>query len=144
MRVAYLTTDEVNEALALDMAHTCGVAFEPLVPKQGLPDARYDAVLIDWDHWPPEGRAAFLAELCDALPPWRVVIHGYYLEDGPAETLRARGVVVHRQLQPEVIRLLREAITAASSPDASADGRDRLDARDHPERPPVPFAGIGS
>ena len=65
MRIAYLTTDEVNEALALEMALACDVALEPLVPKQGPPDAGYDAVLIDWDHWPPEQRAELLARLHD-------------------------------------------------------------------------------
>jgi hypothetical protein len=125
MRFAYLTTDEVNEALAMEMAQACGVALETLVPKEGPPDARYEAVLIDWDHWPPERRAEFLAGLCDGPPPWRVAVHGYSLEDGIAETLRARGVVMHRRLRPEVIRLLREATAAAGASDASANGRDR-------------------
>jgi hypothetical protein len=54
MPLAYLTTDEVNEALAPELADTCGVALEPLVPEHVPPDAGYRALLIDWDLWPPE------------------------------------------------------------------------------------------
>ena len=143
MRFAYLTTDEVNEALALEMALACDVALEPLVPKQGPPDAGYDAVLIDWDHWLPDQRAELLARLHDERLPWRVAVHGYSLQDGLAEALRARGVVVHRHLQPEVLRLLQEATELVRATDPSADGRDRRDAGDHSGRPPVPLAGIG-
>jgi hypothetical protein len=112
MRFAYLTTDEVNEALALEIAHACGLALEPLVPKQGPPDAAYDAVLIDWDHWPSEQQAEFLARLRGGLLPWPVGIHSYCLDDGAAETLRTGGAIIHRRLQPGVIRLLQKAAAA--------------------------------
>jgi hypothetical protein len=127
MRFAYLTTDVVNEALALEMAQACGVALEPLRPTQGLPDARYDAVLIDWDFWPPEARAEFLAGLCDGLPPWRVGVHGYSLEDGLVKALLARGVVVSRCLRPNVIGQLREALAPAGASDASARGGNHFE-----------------
>jgi len=143
MRLAYLTTDEVNEALAQRMADDCGVALEPRVPKQGPPDAGYDAVLIDWDHWPLDQRAELLARLCDGLPPWRVAVHGYTLEDGLAAALRAGGVVVHRHLLPEMIRLLQDALVPAGASAALAGGRNRRDAGDHSGCPPAPLAGIG-
>jgi hypothetical protein len=132
-----LTTDEVNEALAMEMTHACGVALEHLAPKEGPPDASYDAVLIDWDHWPSEHREKFLAGLHHGLLPWRVAVHGYSLEDGIAEALRARGAVVHRRLGPEVIRTLQEVTAPGGGPDASADGRVRQEAGDRSGCPPV-------
>jgi hypothetical protein len=144
MRVAYLTTDEVNEALALEMAQACGVALEPLRPTQEPRDAAYDAVLIDWDFWPPEQRAEFFAALCDRPLPWRVAVHGYSLEDGLAEALHARGVDVHRRLRPEVIRLLQEATVPAGTTAGSGHERDRREASDRSGRPAVPLAGTRS
>src|SRR5947209_7133634 len=47
MRFAYLTTDEVNEALARDLALACGATLEPLGPRDGLPGPGYDVVLLD-------------------------------------------------------------------------------------------------
>jgi hypothetical protein len=106
MRIAYLTTDEVNEALALEMAQACGVALCPLAPRDGPPDAGYDAVLCDWDFWPPERREELLAE--QAGPPSRpLAVHGYNMDEAEEKSLRSRGVAVHRGLRPEMFRLLR-------------------------------------
>ena len=73
MRCAYLTTDEVNNALALEWAATCGIVLFPLTPKEGLPGREYDAVLCDWDFWPVELRREMLADLRTGPPPcaWR-------------------------------------------------------------------------
>jgi hypothetical protein len=133
MRVAYLTTDEVNEALALEMAQAFGMVLEPVRPMQESPDAQYDAVLIDWDFWPPEQRAEFLTRLCDGQVPWRVAVHGYCLEDGVAENLRARGVAVHRRLRPKVIRLLADAAAPAGTDNTSAKGGNHHEGCAKPE-----------
>jgi hypothetical protein len=37
MRCAYLSTDEVNNALARKWAAACGIKLFPLAPKDGLP-----------------------------------------------------------------------------------------------------------
>jgi hypothetical protein len=127
MRLAYLTTDEVNEALTQTMAHARGVALEPRAPKQRPPGSHYDAVLVDWDHWPPEHRAEFLAGLRDGLPARPVAVHGYGLEDGLRADLRARGVVVRRRLGLGLIRLLQQAAAPVGATNASADARPLSD-----------------
>jgi hypothetical protein len=109
MRVAYLTTDEVNQALALEMALECGVTLFPLVPKDGPPDAGYDAVLCDWDYWPAERRQEFLEGPGGGRPARRVAVHSHNLTDGQLEALRGRGVAVYASLRPEVFHRLRLA-----------------------------------
>jgi hypothetical protein len=117
MRFAYLTTDEVNGALALETARDCGVALYPLAPKEGPPDASYDAVLCDWDFWPAELRQELLAG--QGGPPYRpLAVHGYNLDEAQAEALRMLGVAVHAGLQPEVFLQLRQA-AAPAQPAAS-------------------------
>jgi hypothetical protein len=116
MRIAYLTTDEVNEALAREMARDCGIDLYPLAPKDGPPDTGYDAVLCDWDFWPAELRQELLAE--HVGPPDRpLAVHSYNLDETQAESLRSRGVAVHAVLRPEVFLQLRQA--AETSPAAS-------------------------
>jgi hypothetical protein len=110
----------VNEALALEAARDCGIALFPLAPKEGPPDAGYDAVLCDWDFWPAELRQDLLAER-DGPPHRPLAVHGYNLDEAQAEALRSRGVVVHAGLQPEVFLQLRQA--AASAQPAAAPPR---------------------
>src|SRR5262249_54152930 len=81
MRVAYLTTDEVNEEQARQMAQECGLTLCPLAPKDDPPDGAYDAVLYDWDSWPAEGRREALAAMLAGPLPHAVALHGYHLED---------------------------------------------------------------
>jgi hypothetical protein len=52
MRIAYLSTDEVNVHLAEAMAAGCGLTLCPLAPKDPPPDEEFDALLYDWDSWP--------------------------------------------------------------------------------------------
>jgi hypothetical protein len=122
MRCAYLTIDEVNEALAVEMAGACGVLLDLLTPKEAPPHAEHDAVLIDWDHWPAERREGLLAGLRGGPLPRPVAVHSYNLVDGQAEALRAQGVTVHRSLQPEVFQSLREAARPADGRSERAGG----------------------
>jgi hypothetical protein len=137
MRCAYLTTDEVNEALALEMAHACGVALDPVAPKDAPPDEGYDAVVIDWDHWPGQRLEEFLVGLRNGLPACRVAVHGYHLEDGPAEVLRTHGVAVQRCLQPEVFRSLQEATAPVKAAEFLNDGRPARRMGNNTERLPA-------
>jgi hypothetical protein len=121
MRVAYLTTDEVNEQLAQQMAVACGVTLCPLAPKDAPPDGECDAVLYDWDYLPIEWQREVMAELLSSPLPHPVALHGYNLEDGQVEVLRRNAVVVYRRLQPRVFRSLRLEVIAVRA--ANALGR---------------------
>jgi hypothetical protein len=130
MRFAYLTTDEVNQALAPEMALGCGVRLDTLFPKDGPPDGRYDAVVYDWDSWPAELRREFLKRL-DKGPLYRpVAVHGYHLPEDQAEALRSRRVALYRSLQPEVFQLLRSAALSVSTADGWVPGGDGQEAGD--------------
>jgi hypothetical protein len=110
MRVAYLTTDEVNRELALEMADKCGLTLCPLEPRNGPPTKEYDAILYDWDSWPAEQRQETLAALLAGPLPHAVALHGYGLEDDQVETLRRHTIAVYRRLQPRAFRFLRRAV----------------------------------
>jgi hypothetical protein len=117
MLVAYLSSDEVNQALAAEMALECGLSAQLVAPKDTL-EGEYDALLCDWDSWPAEGRRQLLAGLDGHAPCRRVAVHGYGLTEEQAETLLGRGVAVHRRLGPEVFRLLRQAARLSRPPAA--------------------------
>jgi hypothetical protein len=116
MRLAYLSTDEVNLALAPEMAFACGVTTHPVWPKDAPPDGEYDALLCDWDSWPAEGRQQLLAGLGGSPPHRPVAVHGYGLTEEQTEALRDRGVAVHSTLHLEVFRLLRQAACPSRLP----------------------------
>jgi hypothetical protein len=97
MRIAYLTTDEVNLHLAEGMAAACGLTLYPLWPRESPPDGGFDAVLYDWDCLPQPERQKLLAELLAGPRPRAVALHGYNLEDGQAEALRRHSVAVYRR-----------------------------------------------
>jgi hypothetical protein len=127
MRVAYLTTDEVNERLAQEFAIGCGVALCPLAPKEEPPDGEYDAVLYDLDSLPVERQREVMAALLAGPLPRAVAVHGYNMEDDQVEALRRRTVAVYRILQPRVFRFLRLAVISVRA--ARALGRKGDDGR---------------
>src|SRR5262249_45660612 len=97
MRIAYLTTDEVNENQALELARRHGINLCPLTPKDGPPDGSFAAVLCDWDSWP--AREATLDALLAGPATRPVALHGYNVGPDQAKALRRRGVAVHRHLK---------------------------------------------
>jgi hypothetical protein len=123
MRIAYLTTDEVNESLAQEMALECGVTLCPLAPKDGPPDNCYDAVLCDWDYWPAEFRNAFLTGLPADLLARPVAVYSYNLMDDQAADLVSQGVSVHGSLQTEVFHSLCEAVIRMRATRAAVNER---------------------
>jgi hypothetical protein len=123
MRFAYLTTDEVNQALALELAADQGVIVHPLAPKDGPPDRGYDAILCDWDSWPQDGRAHLLSMAKRGSFSGRFAVHGYNFTSEEARTFLSNDVMVHRILKAEVLRLLTESLQLAEPQPALAGER---------------------
>jgi len=109
MRLAYLTTDEVNQDLAIHIAADCGTALALFSPRDPPPDGRFDAVLYDWDFWPLHLRREVLEELLTARPPGLVALHGYHIDERHVEALRQNGVAVFHRLERETFQGLEEA-----------------------------------
>jgi hypothetical protein len=102
MFIAYLTTDETNQAVAVQLAAESGVTLHAVAPKNVVPLECFDAVLYDIDYLPDALRATILAELQagPSLPPRAV--HSFNLEEDQEAALRRNGVVVLRRLQREM------------------------------------------
>lgn len=116
MRVAYVTTDEVNERLAMQMAANCGTTLDAFSPKDPPPDGEYAAVLYDLDYLPPAPGRNVLGELL-AQPPGRpVAVHSYRLGQRQAAALRRHGCAVYPRLEMSVFRQLRTAVERAAVP----------------------------
>jgi hypothetical protein len=113
MRIAYLTTDEVNKDLALRLAAQWEVMVCPLEPRDPPPDGGFDAVLYDWDHWPADRRPKALT---DTLPgPFgpRLALHGYSLEQEQERSLRRSGVLLFDRLDSRTFLELQRAVNHA-------------------------------
>jgi hypothetical protein len=124
MRVAYLSTDEVNQALAAEMALAWGATIHPRWPRDGPPDGEYDALLYDWDSWPAAGRRQLLAGLAGGPRHRPVAVLGYNLTEDEAEALGAHSVAVHRSLHADVFRHLRQAALSVLPTGALAGGEE--------------------
>jgi hypothetical protein len=110
MRITYVSTDEVNQALVARMAAECGAVVDTVLPQNSTPDGRFDAVLYNLDDVPRDRRSALLEELCRAKPGRPTAVHGYDLTDKQARALNRGGVATARRVHPGLIRSL---LTAA-------------------------------
>ena len=63
MRFAYLSLDEVNQALAARLAAAAGVGLDVRTFRDAPPGGRFDAVLYDLDSLPADYRGRLLADL---------------------------------------------------------------------------------
>jgi hypothetical protein len=117
MRVAYLTTDEVNEQVAYALAGASGatVLLYPLGPRDAVPADNFDAVVFDWDGLPGPCRREVLGRLLSSEGPRAVAIHGYSLGERQTRALRRRGVGVYRRLDPALLGGLGEAFRPRSA-----------------------------
>lgn len=106
MLIAYVTTDEVNEQLALQLAEESGQTVCSLSPSDPPPDEDFDAAVYDWDYLPVQRQQTIWAQLLGGHTFGPVAVHGYSLEDDSVETLRKHSVAVYRRLQPELFRRL--------------------------------------
>jgi hypothetical protein len=122
MLLAYLSTDEVNLALAAELAHLYGFTLCPVEPRDPLPGEEFDALLYDWDFWPDDRRRGAQADLLAGPACRPVALHGYNLCDGQAESLRRNGVVICTSLAPALFHHLRQAVLAARVAAARGEG----------------------
>ena len=107
MRVSYLTTDEVNRDLALQLAEACGVTLQPLTPRDLPQDGPGDAVLYDLDFLPAAHRQEVLAALAAGAMSCPAGVHSYSLDGAVAAALRKQTVVVSARLDRRLIQNLR-------------------------------------
>jgi hypothetical protein len=122
MRLAYATADEVNRALATQMAAECGAVVCHVRPGDAPPEGLFDAVLYNLDDVPSDQHAAFLDGFCHDPPVRPTAVHGYGLADEQADTLRRHGVAAAQRLNLRLFRSLCKAVrkTRASVLDADA------------------------
>lgn len=110
MRIALLSLDEVNTSLAGRLAAIRRDGLEVYWPKDGLPGAEFEAVLIDLDHWPTP-----IGQVINALGPRRYLAVFSYALRGRRRirALRRKGLAVFRRLGPGVFRSSGQADSGA-------------------------------
>jgi len=104
--LAYFTTDEVNEYIAVRMAAKYDVILVPFDPRDAPPDAEYDAVLYDFDFLPGERRRKILSDLLSAPAEQPVALHSFNVDDRLRRDLQSKGVNVFQRLRPDCLRRL--------------------------------------
>ena len=110
MRIAHITTDEVNQALAVRAARALGALVTPLATEDNLTDERFDAVLLDLDRVSPERRQALLDEVRSEATAMPMAVYGYCLSDEQAGKLRFHGVAVAQRLHAALVQALAKAV----------------------------------
>ena len=110
MLIAYLTTDEVNQAVAAQMAEECEAAHYPLWQRDRPPEGRFDAVLYDLDYLSPPQRQEVLRGLLGSPPPYPVAVHSYHLDEDEVRGLLQNRVAVGRRLDLGLFTALRQAV----------------------------------
>jgi len=120
MRIAHITTDEVNQALAVQAAGPLGAIVTPLGPEAISTHVLFDAVLYDLDRVPPDRRQALVDEIRSETTALPMAVYGYCLSEEQAGKLRFHGVAVAQRLHSALIRTLANAVRrylAAVPPD---------------------------
>ncbi|HEV3262018.1 MAG TPA: hypothetical protein VG013_34525 [Gemmataceae bacterium] len=141
MRIAYLTTDEVNMDLAGNLAAACDITVDLWSPRDAEPDGQFDALLYDLDYLPTAHRRAVLVRLLSGPVSHPVVVHSYSLEPDQEAALRARGVAVYRRLGRKLFRILRLAIGPGRVRSEPAPVRAKGPARTRAGRQGLPADG---
>ena len=110
MRIAHVTTDEVNQDLAFRVARSLGAVMIPLGPEATPDHVLFDAVLCDLDHVPPDRRQALLEAIRSETTALPTAVYGYCLSEDQASKLRFHGVAVARRFHTGLIRTLAKAV----------------------------------
>lgn len=116
MRVAYLTTDDVNPALARRWARPLPVRV--VAPRPCAPAPSAVALVIDFDRLPDELRRKWVNAVLLRTEGRPVFVHGHTLPEAVADALHARGarVAVGRLRRPHLLRWLRRVVRLAGVP----------------------------
>ena len=104
--LAYLTTDEVNEATVARMALAYGAIVVPFYPKDAPRSAQFDAVLYDFDCLPTERGRKLLVDLLSAPAEKPVGLHSFNVDEEVARDLERKGINVFRRLKSDCLRRL--------------------------------------
>ena len=126
MRIAYMTTDEVNRASAAQMAGEFGAFICALAPKDSPPDNQFLAVLYDLDDIERQQRAELVAQIVSRASTRPTAVHGYDITDEQAATLRRHGVAVSKRLHAGLIRSLCKAAQPSRATVPADDDRTEL------------------
>jgi hypothetical protein len=106
MRIAHITTDEVNQAIALHVAERLGATVTVLGLDDRAKFVLFDAVLYDLDRIAPDHRRRILDELRSETTALPVAVYGYCLSEEQAGRLRFQGVAVAQRLHAALVRTL--------------------------------------
>jgi hypothetical protein len=106
MRIAYINSDEVNQAVAARMAGELGVVVCDMHPEGPPQDGMYDAVLYNLDDVMRHRGVDVLAEVLRGPSTCPKAVHGYCLTEDQAASLRLHGVAVAQRLQFDLFRTL--------------------------------------
>jgi hypothetical protein len=109
MRIAYVTTDEVNLVLAVKLAGRWGATVSLVRPGDLAATAHYDAVIHDLDVVPRQQRNTLLEELGDGTPDRPTAVHGYGITDEQAKLLGRNSIAVAPRLRSGLLRSLCQA-----------------------------------
>jgi hypothetical protein len=114
MRIAYLSTDEVNRDLAAQWAGERNITLDVLDSEPIRADVPFDAILCDLDYLPAERREEILAGLLAGAASCPAAVHSYNLEDDQAADLREHGVLVVRRLTESLFDRVCRAVRAVA------------------------------
>jgi hypothetical protein len=126
MRIAHMTTDEVNRATAAQMAGECGAFICALAPKDSPPDDQFLAVLYDLDDMHKQQQVELVAQIVSSPSTRPRAVHGYDITDEEASALRRHGVAVSKRLRAGLIRSLCVAAQPSSATVPTDDDRTEL------------------
>jgi hypothetical protein len=126
MRIAYITTDEVNRALAAQIAGECGAFICALAPKDAAPGDQFLAVLYDLDDIERPRRADLVAQILSSPSTRPSAVHGYDITDEEASALRRHGVAVSQRLRAGLVRSLCKAAQPSRATVPADDDRTEL------------------
>src|SRR5262245_33018797 len=109
MRIAYVTTDDVNREMATQLTGAFQATLGLLSPEDELVNLPDDGVIYDLDYLPQRRRHEILAQLLANQPSLPAAVHSYNLAEEQVAGLRENGVVVSRRLGSHLFRALTRA-----------------------------------